>query len=369
LKNITQKNDVMKKLIVIGIFITIMVIDCYGQWIENDSNLSTLDNVSIGTNNRERTLHVYGRGMIQSYSPRLTLRRSTDNGGFIQGIQTEFENGDANFFFGNLHNSTWLVSKGNYSGKRLFTIKSDGKVGIGTTNPDHTLDVNGVIKAKEIKVEGGDGTTYNPSLSLKSNTNKAWSLISFYGGTYDRTKDYIIGRGRYNYNNGRALTIHIPSRSSFYNGTGEYPQIAFVSSGTVTLGYIQSETGNWYMKGNVGIGTTTPDHKLDVNGTIRSKEIKVETGWSDFVFEEDYNLKSLEELETYISQNKHLPDIPTEAQVKEKGINLGEMNAKLLQKIEELTLYVIEQSKRNYIQQSQIEVLKNRIVTLENKLY
>jgi len=118
------------------------------------------------------------------------------------------------------------------------------------------------------------------------------------------------------------------------------------------------------------MGSSTNRMILKKDGTLIARTYQaINPPWSDFVFEENYNLKSLEELETYISQNKHLPDIPTEVQVKEKGINLGEMNAKLLQKIEELTLYVIEQSKRNYIQQSQIEVLKNRIVTLENKLY
>jgi len=111
--------------------------------------------------------------------------------------------------------------------------------------------------------------------------------------------------------------------------------------------------------GNIGIGTTIADHKLDVNGTIRAKEIKVETNWSDFVFEKDYNLRTLEDLEHYISQNKHLPDIPSESVVKENGINLGEINAKLLQKIEELTLYVIKQNK-------EINNLKNQINKLEN---
>ncbi|MBV6647253.1 MAG: TMF family protein, partial [Cyclobacteriaceae bacterium] len=93
----------------------------------------------------------------------------------------------------------------------------------------------------------------------------------------------------------------------------------------------------------VGIGTTTPKNALDVAGTIRSTEVKVEaTPWPDFVFDQDYQLPLLEEVKDYIDKNRHLPEIPSAVQVEEEGINLGEMNAKLLQKIEELTLYVIE---------------------------
>jgi hypothetical protein len=103
---------------------------------------------------------------------------------------------------------------------------------------------------------------------------------------------------------------------------------------------------NLVVNGNVVIGTSSVDgYKLAVNGPIRAKEIKVETGWSDFVFEEDYALPSLSELELFIKSNKHLPDIPSASEVEANGINVGEMNAKLLQKIEELTLYVIEQEK------------------------
>ncbi len=98
--------------------------------------------------------------------------------------------------------------------------------------------------------------------------------------------------------------------------------------------------------GKVGIGTRTLTEKLNVNGTIRAKEIIVETtGWSDFVFEENYELKSLSEVSVFIKENGHLPDIPSAEQVAEEGVTLGEMNARLLQKVEELTLYGIQQEK------------------------
>ena len=114
--------------------------------------------------------------------------------------------------------------------------------------------------------------------------------------------------------------------------------------------------------GNVGIGTANPQNLLDVNGTIRSKEVKIEaTGWSDFVFAEDYKLPSLSTVETHIKEHKHLPNIPSEAEVMENGINVGEMQAKLLQKIEELTLYVIEQNKKIERQEKLIEKLESKV--------
>ncbi len=70
------------------------------------------------------------------------------------------------------------------------------------------------------------------------------------------------------------------------------------------------------------------------------------SGWSDFVFDESYRLPSLSELERYVKENRHLPDIPTESEVKQGGVDLGEMNALLLQKVEELTLYIIDLQKQ-----------------------
>lgn len=99
--------------------------------------------------------------------------------------------------------------------------------------------------------------------------------------------------------------------------------------------------------GKIGFGTENPQHKLDVNGTIRSKEVKIEAiGWADFVFDKNYKLPTLQTVEQHIKDKGHSPDIPSEKEVLENGINLGDMQTKLIQKIEELTLYVIDQDKR-----------------------
>jgi hypothetical protein len=131
--------------------------------------------------------------------------------------------------------------------------------------------------------------------------------------------------------------------------------------------------------GNVGIGTTTPDAKLAVNGTIHSKEVKADlTGWPDYVFKPKYSLPSLTEINSYIDKNQHLPEMPLEADVKQNGINLGEMNKLLTKKVEELTLYAIsQQNKIDLLEQqrqrgkqqedARIAVLEKALSILTNK--
>jgi hypothetical protein len=117
--------------------------------------------------------------------------------------------------------------------------------------------------------------------------------------------------------------------------------------------------------GNIGIGTLTPKEKLSVNGKIRAHEIKVETsGWPDYVFAKDYQLPSLQETEQHIKDKGHLPGIPSAEEVKANGIDLGEMNAKLLKKIEELTLHLIEREKNEKKQQTEINELREMMTRL-----
>ncbi|MEV4883016.1 hypothetical protein MRBLMN1_001493 [Chitinophaga ginsengisegetis] len=97
----------------------------------------------------------------------------------------------------------------------------------------------------------------------------------------------------------------------------------------------------------VGIGTLTPQSELSVKGTITAQRVKVtQTGWADYVFHKNYQLPSLAEVEAYVRANQHLEGIPSAAEVEKVGIDVGEMNKKLLAKVEELTLYLIEQNKK-----------------------
>lgn len=100
--------------------------------------------------------------------------------------------------------------------------------------------------------------------------------------------------------------------------------------------------------GNVGIGTTNPDEKLTVKGNIHAEEVIVDLGvpGPDYVFEKDYDLRTVSELEKFLNKRKHLPEVPSATEMEDKGINLSEMNMLLLKRIEELTLYIIDQEKR-----------------------
>jgi hypothetical protein len=113
--------------------------------------------------------------------------------------------------------------------------------------------------------------------------------------------------------------------------------------------------------GNIGIGTSNPQAKLAVNGNIVATEIKIKTDISvpDYVFEPDYKMLSLAEIENYVKEHKHLPEIPSAKTIGREGLDLAEMNLLLLKKVEELTLHLIELKK-------EINILKERDRFLPN---
>lgn len=134
---------------------------------------------------------------------------------------------------------------------------------------------------------------------------------------------------------------------------------------TLNLGVYVSSSGN------VGIGTTN-DHsgyKLSVYGNVLAQKIRItQTGWPDYVFHPGYKLPSLNDVDAYIKQNCHLPDVPSAAEVEKDGLDLGDNQATLLKKIEELTLYLIEQNKKNEELSKQLTDQSRKLETLEKEL-
>lgn len=141
------------------------------------------------------------------------------------------------------------------------------------------------------------------------------------------------------------------------NGYMNY-QIANTNDSHVFFAGASPTTSNELMRikgnGNVGIGTNNPVNKLEVFGTIRARELIIETTWADYVFEDDFKLKPLNEVAKFIKENKHLPDVPSAKYLQDNGGPVSELMTKMMQKIEELTLYSIQQ-------ENKIEALEKRL--------
>lgn len=188
------------------------------------------------------------------------------------------------------------------------------------------------------------------------------------------------------YNGKKYVALDVPYSAAYHdrgykfsgwtNSTGENMKaVAYEVSGspvnTNILSNIQDFTPNLnethkvnnflILGNNVGIGTANPTSKLTVAGNINSREVKVTVdAGADFVFAKDYDLPSLDSVDKFIKENKHLPEIASAAEMQKDGINLSEMNIKLLQKIEELTLYVIVMKNENDTMKADIVKLKTR---------
>ena len=221
------------------------------------------------------------------------------------------------------------------SGSHIM-VKQNGNVGISINDPTSKLQVIG-----QVRTYPADGSTYAPSnatLGVLFGAKGASSAAPNAMHTAGRIRGGNVGYGWGN----QALVLEA---ANTWNG--------YVINQLILKG-----------DGKVGIGTynTPGNYKLYVDNGILAERVKVATigtaGWADYVFDEDYELRSLEEVEAYVKAHHHLPNVPSESELAQNGFDLAEMDAKLMEKIEELTLYLIDMKKQN---ESQDELVKNLI--------
>jgi len=354
-----------------------------GQWSVNGTNLYYNDgNIGIGTNNPQQKLDVNGTisvsGDPSSFPLRFSAIGNNDWGIEFTGVPTLELNNKQSNLNKNGKDGAYQFEVGmglriRDDGMNAFYIKdkisnqyrmvfSQGKVGIATNAPNYTLDVNGTINAMDILKNGqplstsqwqnnGSNIYYNNG-NIGLNTNNPLELLQLGDRfVFHNGGQKIIGYN-YHYDGQDKRILQAPVSNLCLRDDGS---ILFRTAPADVAGSVINWTNSLLISnaGKVCIGMMTPyliysqPATLSVNGSIVSKEMHVRVnGWPDFIFKNGYNLKTLEEVESYINENGHLEGIPSEKDVKDNGIELGNTTKILLQKIEELTLYIIEQNKK-----------------------
>ncbi|MFL9483223.1 hypothetical protein ACI6Q2_10645 [Chitinophagaceae bacterium LWZ2-11] len=253
---------------------------------------------------------------------------------------------------------TFKTSKESYVNSQGLSLSNDlfvsgsaklaGNVGIGTATPQTKLHVVGT------------GSSLNTSNTFNGDLLIQATMSSTTSGAQLEFANPANSDNSNPWGQGRIITVA-------NNVGGEANAIGKMILGTRRFFSKNNLSAAWYYgdditidgTGNVGIGITSPTEKLSVNGTILSKKIKVtQQNWPDYVFDSSYTLAPLSQVEQFIKNNKHLPDVPSAKEVADKGLDVGDNQAVLLKKIEELTLYMIEQSKKTDEMKKEVESAK-----------
>ncbi|MEX0273467.1 MAG: malectin domain-containing carbohydrate-binding protein [Flavobacteriaceae bacterium] len=229
----------------------------------------------------------------------------------------------------------------------------------------NTVDVAGVsLSPTSLSIDTGGTGTLTPTVTPSDATDKSLSWSST-----DTDVATVDGSGVVTGVSQGTATITATSVSNNTISAQATVEVTGTTQPPTTGGHWtkESDARLHYTTGNVGIGTSTPGaYKLAVNGDIRAKKVKVETAnWPDYVFTEAHDLPTLEEVRQHIAEKGHLPNIPSATEVEANGLDLGEMNRLLLEKLEELTLYILDQEKRMGFQEYRTEQLEKQVRKLK----
>ncbi|MBO3700739.1 hypothetical protein [Roseivirga sp. E12] len=319
-----------------------------GTYIPNDTNAKMFiqdnGNIGMGTVSPLSRLHI---------SPSSSGGTPYDNNGITVENTTRSvlqmltgNTGDQYLFFGDSDkaNRAWVGFNHNID-QMNFTFHNspgnfafvNGNVGIGTTSPTEKLEIFNSVTTPGV-------------VSLMSIRNDA---------------SYVdVGRISAKQSTVEVARIGLPRAGGTNTGF-----LTFWTKAHNSLNL--TEKMRLDESGNLGIGTTSPTEKLSVNGNILAKKVRVSVAaadWPDYVFASTYKLRPLNELEDYIKKNEHLPEVPSAQEVETDGLDLGDMDATLLKKVEELTLYLIEQDKTFKTQAASLEEVKEENLELRKML-
>lgn len=340
---------------------------------------------------QSQTEHLDGQTKLINPEGRTLLIERDDNDSWL----TFHDKGDSWYSMGiDISNSgSFNLNYGGILNSSQFVMDRTGKIGIGTSSPNSKLTIN----------DGALSFTGSASLPMASLGLHDSNFMYLIGGSagLKLTDDGLHGITVVAGGNVGIGTVSPSSKLELMNGSDG---ISFdASNNWIGVGFNRSvKTGQifdvnksgWQLtardnrfaiegyngatnnllsilkNGNVGIGTTQPDMELTVNGKIHAKEVKIDLAIPapDYVFKSEYKLRSIEEVESFIKKHSHLPEIPSAKEFAENGVMQAEMDMNLLKKIEELTLYTIEQYKKMKIQEKKIDALEkqnSRIKDLE----
>lgn len=244
---------------------------------------------------------------------------------------------------------------------KLFSECPEVFVGIGTANPTRNLDVVGAAKiathlwANGSLSIGADMNTFS-KLNIVNTNRTAVIQASTVGNTkpYQRLMFF-------EYDNADTKILEVQ------NTTGGYTAFSLKSNGEMDIHNGTAPIFHLGTDGKLALGNgTMQTFQVEANGMIRGRRMKLDLDtWADYVFDENYRLMPLSEVETFVKKEKHLPNVPSEQELKADGADVMELNRILMEKVEELTLYLIQQNKNTEELKLQLETLQAKLAELE----